>query len=367
MAGVPTTCASRMLLEYKSPFDAAVVSSLRDAGAYINARTNCDEFAMGGLNVHSVFGPVRNPAATDAPRSAGGSSGGAAASVASNLCKIAIGSDTGGSVRLPAAYCGVVGLKPSYGMISRWGLVSYADSLDTIGIIGRTVDDVKPTFDVVAAPDGRDATCAAVEKRRNAVKSADALVERLSGSLDGLRIGVPAELFPSELESAAGDAVDGVLATLHQLGAEIVEVNLPSVRQTLGAYYVLALAEASSNLARYDGLQYGHFSSAESYAAAAAASRSAALGLEVQKRILLGTHALSAGAWDNYFLKAQKIRARIASEIDNVWSKVDMLVHPTALGGAPRLNEAVSEYAQDVLTVPANLSGIPHRAGGTSL
>ena len=262
-------------------------------------------------------------------------------------------------MRLPAAYCGVLGLKPSYGLISRWGLVSYADSLDTIGLIGRSVADIEAALDVVARPDPRDATCAGDKKRSVAISRAQSISSRCEQDLRGLRVGVPAEFFPAELDGAAADAVDDMIGELHAQGAAIVPVSLPSVRQTLGTYYVLALAEASSNLARYDGLQFGHFEARESYAASAAASRSAALGLEVQIRILLGTHALSAAAWDNYFLKAQGIRARIAAEIDDAWQHVDVLVHPTALGGAPRLDDAASEYAQDVLTAPANLAGIP--------
>lgn len=349
MAGSAATCASRMLLDFVPPFDAHVVALLRGAGAHIAARTNCDEFAMGGLNTHSVFGAVANPAA--AGRSAGGSSGGAAAAVAAGLCRVSIGSDTGGSVRLPAAYCGVYGLKPSYGLVSRWGLVAYADSLDTIGVLARSVDDVRAAFDVIAHADARDATSRARPPTAAAPES-----------LHGVRIGVPDELFPAELDPAAGDAVDDVLAALHALGAEIVPVSLPSVRRSLGAYYTLALAEASSNLARYDGMQFGHCAGGADYHAAAAASR-AALGREVQKRILLGTHALSADAWDSYFLKAQRIRAAIAREVDAAWARADVLVHPTALGGAPRLDARApasdSEYAQDVLTAVANLAGIP--------
>ena len=348
MAGSAATCSSKMLLDFVPPFDAHVVALLRGAGAHIASRTNCDEFAMGGLNTHSVFGPVANPAV--AGRSAGGSSGGAAAAVAAGLCRVSIGSDTGGSVRLPAAYCGVYGLKPSYGLVSRWGLVSYADSLDTIGVLARSIDDVRAAFDVIAKADARDAT----SRARPPTTAPD--------TLRGVRVGVPDELFPAELDAAAGDAVDDVLAALHALGAEIVRVSLPSVRRTLGAYYILALAEASSNLARYDGMQFGHFVDGADYHAAAAASR-AGFGREVQKRILLGTHALSADAWDSYFLKAQRIRADIAREIDAAWTRADLLVHPTALGGAPRIDAGApaseSEYAQDVLTAVANLAGIP--------
>ncbi|KAF9236084.1 amidase signature domain-containing protein [Melanogaster broomeanus] len=405
-SSLPTTCSSAMLSEYTSPFDATAVRLLRDAGAYIVGKANCDEFGMGSLNVNSIHGPVINPHQSpnmfDVPwtqrerRSAGGSSGGSAASVAAGMCDAALGTDTGGSVRLPASYCGVVGLKPSYGLISRWGVVSFADSLDCVGVIGKSVNTVKQVFDVVSVYDEKDPTAASLELREQARSSAESCLSISSSvtqpsSLEGLRIGIPQEYFPLELDSSIIRSLRTVISGLKAMGASMVSVSLPSTQYALSAYYVIASAEASSNLARFDGIQYGlrvppppeatHLKPSDVYAI----SRSAGFGKEVQKRILLGTYALTADAFDNYFLQAQRVRTYIKSDFNNVFrhssflfgphpasppaAGVDVLLHPSAIRTAPLLDangtgeehepSSLDEYLQDVMTVPASLAGLP--------
>ncbi|KAF9231459.1 amidase signature domain-containing protein [Melanogaster broomeanus] len=405
-SSLPTTCSSAMLSEYTSPFDATAVRLLRDAGAYIVGKANCDEFGMGSLNVNSIHGPVINPHQSPnvfdvswtqrERRSAGGSSGGSAASVTAGMCNAALGTDTGGSVRLPASYCGVVGLKPSYGLISRWGVVSFADSLDCVGVIGKSVNTVKQVFDVVSVYDEKDPTAASLELREQARSSAESCLSMSSSviqpsSLEGLRIGIPQEYFPLELDSSIIRSLRTVISGLKAMGASIVSVSLPSTQYALSAYYVIASAEASSNLARFDGIQYGlrvppppeatHLKPSDVYAI----SRSAGFGKEVQKRILLGTYALTADAFDNYFLQAQRVRTYIKSDFNNVFrhssvhfdphpasppaAGVDVLLHPSAIRIAPLLDvngtgeehepSSLDEYLQDVMTVPASLAGLP--------
>ncbi|WFD48149.1 hypothetical protein GLX27_002817 [Malassezia furfur] len=387
MADVPLTCSSRMLLEYRSPFDATVVEALNAAGANITARTNCDEFAMGALNAHSVHGPVANPAVYSnvsspdldsvAPRAPGGSSGGAAASVAGGLCRVAIGTDTGGSVRLPGAFCGVYGFKPSYGMISRWGVVSYADSLDTVGILANNVSDVRTTLHAVAAEDPRDETCIDAPLRARlaeAYRARRAMFGDAHAPLAGLRVGVPAEMYPEEVHPRVVGIADDVLDAMQSLGAEIVPVRVPAMEHAIGAYYVLGLAEASSNLSRYDGMRYGIAVPDEAtFHATIAKARSAGFGPEVQRRILLGTYAVTTEAWDSYYMAAVSLRCALMDQLAEHWREtdlrigtaghaqgVDVLVHPTALRGAPKLAEdAAFECAQDALTTYANLAGVP--------
>ncbi|KAF8141371.1 amidase signature enzyme [Boletus edulis] len=399
-ASLPTTCSSAMLAGYTSPFDATVVELLRDEGAQIIGKANCDEFGMGSLNVNSIHGPVVNPfQPTDAydvplmahePRSAGGSSGGSAASVAARLCTAALGTDTGGSVRLPASYCGVVGLKPSYGLISRWGVVSFADSLDCVGVLARSVDTVKEVFDVISVYDARDPTAASPELRKRASSTAEPCLPKLfsSNTLDGLRIGVPQEYFPLELEPSITSSLRTIIRNLKDAGATIRPVSLPATQYALSAYYVIASAEASSNLARFDGIQYGlrvpppAGASRSKPSNVYAHSRSSGFGREVRKRILLGTYALTADAFDNYFLQAQRVRAYIKADFNRVFRHpcvhlahpesclsadgVDVLLHPSAIRTAPRLAEkrecdtsSIDEYLQDVMTVPASLAGLP--------
>ncbi|WFD32503.1 hypothetical protein MSPP1_003551 [Malassezia sp. CBS 17886] len=388
MRDVPTTCASRMLKDFRSPIDAAVVEHLRASGARLSMRTNCDEFGMGGLNIHSEYGPVVNPApyadlaepdfSRYAPRAAGGSSGGAAAAVRAGLCRAAIGTDTGGSVRLPGSYCGTYALKPSYGMISRWGVVSYADSFDTVGIFARSVADVEAVYALVAHWDARDATCVSEDVRGRVQEDVDAALARFGDGarpLANLRVGVPAEMFPAELDPRAAHIVDDVLDALHAAGASIVPVSIPVLTRSAGAYYVQALAEASSNFARFDGVRFGYSAPpAATYYDTVVNTRGHGFGDEVRRRILLGTFALTAEAWDSFYLAAHNSRTELQGQVRALFragdrrvghargaeDAVDILAYPTCLGPAPLLDvDPSSEYAQDVLNVMANLTGVP--------
>ncbi|WFD40887.1 uncharacterized protein MJAP1_003878 [Malassezia japonica] len=387
MKDVATTCSSRMLQEYRAPYNAAVVDRLEASGALITSRNNCDEFAMGGLNVHSVYGPVANPAIYEdvrnpdftkhEPRAPGGSSGGAAAAVAGELCRVALGTDTGGSVRLPGSFCGVYGFKPSYGLISRWGVVSYADSLDTVGIFARDVKDVAAVLDVIAGDDARDATCVDNTMRMQIAELTDARISEIGvpgKPLHGLRVGVPAEMYPAELDERVAYIADDVLEALQSLGATIVPLRIPAMEQSISAYYVLALAEASSNLGRFDGMRYGlSVPDQGTFHETIAAARAEGFGDEVQKRILLGTYAVTTEAWDSFYMSAIAARFALVQQLAAQWSGldlrmtrtqnengVDIMVHPTSLRGAPRLSDnPAAEYAQDVLTTWANLVGAP--------
>lgn len=371
----PTTCSSKMLQEFQSPFDATVVKLLREQGADILGKTNCDEFGMGSLNINSVHGPVINPLSfldgvDGVSRSAGGSSGGSAAAVAAGMCFAALGTDTGGSVRLPASYCGVVGLKPSYGLLSRWGVVSFADSLDCVGVFAANVQDTRRVFDALNVHDPKDPTSVPEEIRRQAAADSQARMDSWSGdkrSLRGLRIGVPQEYFPAELSPFVRQRVRDVVSELKSMGATVIPVSLPSTSYALSAYYVIASAEASSNMARYDGVEYGfqvrsppeadHSTASRVYAY----TRTRGFGEEVQKRVLLGTYALTADAFDNYFLQAQKVRQLVKDDFNRSFLGVDVLIHASAIRTAPPLGEdgGLSTYVQDVLTVPASLAGVP--------
>ncbi|KIY63200.1 amidase signature enzyme [Cylindrobasidium torrendii FP15055 ss-10] len=353
-----TTASSNALRDYVSPMNATVVELLEDAGAQVIGKTNCDEFGMGSLNTNSIHGPVVNPFRPEEQRSAGGSSGGSAAAVAAGLCDAALGTDTGGSVRLPASYCGVVGLKPSYGLLSRWGVVPYADSLDTVGIFAKTVATTRRLFDTLNVHDPRDPTSVSSDARTSSPRNHSTT----------LRIGIPQECFPRELSNTVTESTRNALANLKAQGAELVPVSLKSLSFSLSAYYVLASAEASSNLARYDGMQYGLKVSPPASAdlsdpkAIYAYSRTQGFGSEVTRRILLGAYSLSAEAFDNYFLQAQRVRQHVKNDFDNAFKEVDVLVHPSAIRTAPRLGEpqvGLESYVQDVLTVPASLAGIP--------
>ncbi|KAJ7483170.1 amidase signature domain-containing protein [Mycena latifolia] len=383
---MPTTSASAMLRDFTSPFDATVVTLLRDAGADIVGKLNCDEFGMGSLNVHSVHGPVVNPfqaasASASVPwaqrekRSAGGSSGGSAAAVAAGMCDAALSTDTGGSTRLPASYCGVVGLKPSYGLISRWGVISFADSLDCVGVMASTVAGTKRIFDILNAHDPKDPTSAATPSRQAAAERAQRAWP--SGALADLRIGIPQEYFPAELAADVAAPVRAAILCLRAQGATIVPVSLPATPYALPAYYVLSSAETSSNMARYSGVHYGlnvpppAGAAPTATARAYARTRSVGLGAEVQKRVLLGTYALSADAFDNYFLQAQRVRRLVRADFARVFRAgeeaqaegVDVLLHPSAMRTAPPLEssdaDGLETYVQDVLTVPASLAGLP--------
>ncbi|KAJ7580242.1 amidase signature enzyme [Mycena floridula] len=384
---MPTTCSSAMLEGYTSPFDATVVRLLRKTPQiHIVGKTNCDEFGMGSLNIHSSHGPVLNPFRPNEPgRSAGGSSGGSAAAVAADMCDIALGTDTGGSIRLPASYCGVVGFKPSYGMLSRWGVISYADSLDCVGVMARDVAKTKIVFEILNVHDERDPTSVTPKVRQETTAIAREVSSRWRGGenrdLTGLRIGIPQEYFPAELAPNVKDAITAIAQSLGNQGATIVPVSLPSTRYALSAYYVIASAEASSNLARYDGIRYGQRvapppgSDTTQASTVYSHTRSRGFGQEVQKRILLGNYSLTADAFDNYFLQALRIRQLVRNDFDSVFrapnaispsdrrGDVDVLIHPSAIGPAPLLNSSFSlgldVYVQDVLTVPASLAGLP--------
>ncbi|KAI0831979.1 amidase signature enzyme [Trametes gibbosa] len=391
---LPTTCSSRILEGFTSPFDATVVSLLSQGGAGIVGKANCDEFGMGSLNVHSVHGPVVNPFgfASGERRSAGGSSGGSAAAVAAGICDAALGTDTGGSVRLPASYCGVVGLKPSYGIVSRWGVVSFADSLDCVGVLGRDILTVKRVHRTISIYDSRDPTAAPSSVRKRAAElQRNRLASLQDGQLTGLRIGIPQEYFPTELQPSVIDSVRQVLTSLKARGAALVPISLPSTPYALSAYYVLSSTEASSNLARYDGIEYGLRvepplgANLTKTANVYAHTRSLGFGKEVQRRILLGAYALSADAFENYFLQAQRVRNLIKADFDRVFRipnalrasehvallerGIDIIIHPSAIQTAPQLpvdtidtssdSSSLDAYVQDVLTVPASLAGLP--------
>jgi aspartyl-tRNA(Asn)/glutamyl-tRNA(Gln) amidotransferase subunit A len=369
---LPTTCASRMLAGYVSPYEATAVRRLRAAGAVVVGKTNLDEFGMGSSTEHSAFGPTRNP--HDVTRVAGGSSGGSAAAVAAGLVPAALGSETGGSVRQPAAFCGIVGIKPSYGRVSRYGLVAFASSLDCIGTFGRTVADATRLLEAIAGPDPLDATTA-----DRPVPGWEAELER---GIAGLVIGLPREYFPAQLDPRIADRCRAAVARLEAAGATVREVSLPHTRYAIPTYYVLAPAEASANLARYDGVRYGRRAGAEhgvgaghgpaagSDAAADPvadlyrATRSLGFGGEVKRRIMLGTYALSAGYYEAYYARAQRVRALIAADFQAVFDAgVDLLFTPTTPTPAFRIGEKLDDpyemYLADVFTVTANLAAIP--------
>ncbi len=352
---LPTTCGSRMLEGYVSPYDATAVRRLRAEGAIIIGKTNLDEFAMGSSTENSAYGPTRNP--RDRTRVPGGSSGGSAAAVSARLVPGALGSETGGSVRQPAAFCGIVGAKPSYGRVSRYGLVAFASSLDHIGTLARNVEDAALLLRVIAGPDPLDSTCA-----REMVPG---FREHLLGEAKGLVIGVPREYFPEELDPAIARACRGALDNLTRMGAEVREISLPSTGYAIPAYYVIAPAEASSNLARYDGVRYGlRAQHAHSTAALYEQTRSAGFGAEVKRRIMLGTYALSAGYYEQYYGRAQVVRERIRADFRRVFADgVDVIFTPTTPTPAFRVGEKVDDpyemYLSDIFTVTANLAGLP--------
>jgi aspartyl-tRNA(Asn)/glutamyl-tRNA(Gln) amidotransferase subunit A len=348
------TCGSRILAEYVSPYHAAVVERLIGADAIIIGKTNLDEFAMGSSTEHSAFGPVRNP--VNDTRVPGGSSGGSAAAVAASLAMTALGSDTGGSIRQPASMCGVVGLKPTYGRVSRYGLVAFASSLDQIGPVGNSVDDVARMLQVIAGHDPRDSTSASV--------GVPDYVRSLGGDVRGLRIGIPKEYFPPVLDEEIREAIMAKVDLLRHHGAEIKEVSLPHSEYTIATYYILATAEASSNLARFDGARYGRRSNrAATLSEMYGNSRSEGFGDEVKRRIMLGTYVLSSGYYDAYYRKAQKVRRLIKEDFERSFLEVDCLIAPTSPTTAFRIGEKMDDplqmYLSDVFTVSANLAGIP--------
>ena len=351
--GVTTTCASRMLADFVPPYDAFVVERLRAAGAVFLGKTNMDEFAMGSSNENSAFYPVRNP--WDLGRVPGGSSGGSAAAVAADLAVAALGSDTGGSIRQPAALCGVVGIKPTYGRVSRYGLVAFASSLDQIGPITKTVGDAAAVLGAISGHDARDSTSLALPP--------EDFADGIGQSIAGLRIGVPTEYFAAGLDPRVETAVLDSIALFADLGAEPIRVSLPHTRYALSTYYVLAPAEASSNLGRFHGVRYGLRVPDEDVDAMMSRTRGAGFGPEVKRRIMLGTYALSAGYYDAFYLKAQKVRTLIRADFDTAFEQCDVLLAATspttAFALGERSGDPLSMYLSDVLTIPANIAGLP--------
>jgi aspartyl-tRNA(Asn)/glutamyl-tRNA(Gln) amidotransferase subunit A len=353
-AGVVTTAASRLLEGYTPPYSATVVDRLERAGAVIIGKTNCDEFAMGSSTEHSAFGPTRNP--WDLERSPGGSSGGSAAAVAAGLVPLALGSETGGSIRQPAALCGVLGLKPTYGRVSRYGLVAFGSSLDQIGPLARTAGDLAAIFGVIAGVDACDATSA-----REPVPDYAAA---LTGDVDGLRVGIPRDLLKHGVEPGVLATFDRAILELERAGATIREVALPHASLAIPVYYLVANAEASSNLARYDGVRYGmRGGDATATATDVYYQTRARLGAEAKRRIMIGTFVLSAGYYDAYYVKAQQVRALIRRDYDEAFASTDVIALPTSPTVAFRLGERTADpiqmYLSDVFTAAANLAGLP--------
>lgn len=349
---MPTTAASKILEGFVAPYDATVVSRLRRSGAVIVGKTNMDEFAMGSSTEHSAYQLTRNP--WDPDRVPGGSSGGSAAAVAAQMVPVALGSDTGGSIRQPASYCGVTGFKPTYGRVSRYGLIAFASSLDQIGPLTRNVDDASLIYEVIAGYDPLDASSLRVEK---------ALPKATDVSWSNVRIGVPKQYGSSGLDASVQARLAEVISRLESQGASVVEVSLPHTEYAIAAYYLVAPAEASSNLSRFDGVRYGYRASGADLLEMYENTRAQGFGEEVKRRILLGTHALSAGYYDAYYLKAQKIRTLIRQDFEQAFAAVDVILTPTTPDLAFRFGEKSQDplqmYLSDVYTVTANLAGIP--------
>jgi aspartyl-tRNA(Asn)/glutamyl-tRNA(Gln) amidotransferase subunit A len=352
--GLRTTAGSKILDNYLPPYDCTAVARLEKAGAIIVGKTNCDEFAMGSSNENSAFKPVHNP--RDLSRVPGGSSGGSAAAIAADMAVAALGSDTGGSIRQPASFCGVVGLMPTYGRVSRYGLIAFASSLDHIGPLTKTVKDAATVLRTIAGRDPMDSTSADVP--------VPDYVSELQKPLPGLKIGVAREYFGTGLDDEVRGAIEAAIQKLAELGCEMVEVSLPHTKYAIPTYYIIATAEASANLARYDGLRYGHRSAnvrtlSEMYRR----SRDEGFGPEVKRRIILGTYVLSAGYYDAYYLKAQKVRSLLIQDFEEAFRKVDVIVTPTSPTPAfklgEKLDDPLSMYLADIYTVTADLAGIP--------
>ncbi|HUP05318.1 MAG TPA: Asp-tRNA(Asn)/Glu-tRNA(Gln) amidotransferase subunit GatA [Bryobacteraceae bacterium] len=351
--GVVTTCGSKLLAGYAPPYDATAIVRLEEAGGVILGKTNCDEFAMGSSNENSAFGPVRNPVALD--RVPGGSSGGSAAAVAQGTAVVALGSDTGGSIRQPASFCGVVGVTPTYGRVSRYGLTAFASSLDHIGPLARNVKDAATLLQVIAGRDARDATSAGAPVPDYAAA--------LGASVKGLKLGLPRE-YLKDLGSEVGGLISSGVDAFRRLGCEVREISLPSTGYAIPCYYIIATAEASSNLARFDGVRYTTRSaSSETLADMYRNTRGEGFGAECKRRIMLGTYVLSSGYYDAYYLKAQKVRTLIARDFANAFAEVDAVVAPVSPFPAFKLGEKVDDplamYLSDIYTITGSLAGIP--------
>ena len=351
--GVTTTCGSRMLHNFVAPYDATVVEKFNDAGAIMLGKTNMDEFAMGSSNETSFFGPVKNP--WDTKRVPGGSSGGSAVAVAANLCAMATGTDTGGSIRQPAAFCGITGFKPSYGRVSRWGMIAFASSLDQAGSLCKTAEDAALMTNVMAGLDKKDST--------SIDKPVEDYTASLSDSLDGFKIGVPKQHFTEGLTAGVEQTIREALKEYENLGATITEIDLPNNHLSVSAYYVVAPAEASANLSRYDGVRYGYrCKDPADLEDMYKRTRSEGFGEEVKRRIMVGTYALSAGFYDAYYRKAQKIRRLIKNDFIDAFDEVDVIIGPTSPHTAFEIGaktDPVTMYLEDIYTIAVNLAGLP--------
>jgi aspartyl-tRNA(Asn)/glutamyl-tRNA(Gln) amidotransferase subunit A len=352
--GMQASCGSRILGDYHPPYNATVIERLLGAGAVVIGKTNCDEFAMGSSNENSAFGPVKNP--WDTSRVPGGSSGGSAAAVASGIVPVALGSDTGGSVRQPASLCGVLGLKPTYGRNSRYGLVAFASSLDQVGVFARSTNDVARVLGVIAGRDPHDATTADVPVPN--------YLAGLTGNIKGARIGLPRSLFGEGLDAEVRKSVEAAVDVYRELGAEIVDVELPNAQYSIAVYYIIATAEASSNLARFDGVRYGfRAEDAPELRQMYRKTREEGFGAEVKRRIMLGTYVLSAGYYEAYYGKAQQVRSLIKEDFRQAFAGCDAIITPTSPTPAFLIGEKVDNplamYLNDIYTVTANLAGIP--------
>jgi aspartyl-tRNA(Asn)/glutamyl-tRNA(Gln) amidotransferase subunit A len=350
--GIQTTCGSRMLQGFVPPYTATAVQRLIDTGMVLLGKTNCDEFAMGSSTENSAYGVTRNP--WDLTRAPGGSSGGSAAAVAAGLALGALGTDTGGSVRQPASLCGIVGLKPSYGRVSRYGLVAYGSSLDQVGVFAKTVADAALLLQQIAGPDRRDST--------SLPAPVPAYADALTGDVRGLRIGLPAEYFIDGMQPEVETAVRGAVAHLEGLGAQVLPISLPNAEKALPVYYLVATAEASANLSRYDGVRFGYSAGADGLFENFRQTRGQGFGAEVKRRIMLGTYALSAGYYDAYYLKAQQVRTLIKQDFDRAFAEVDVIACPvsptTAFPIGEKMENPLEMYLLDIFTVSLNLAGL---------
>ena len=353
MKDTVTTCGSRILENFIAPYTATAIERLENADAIVIGKTNMDEFGMGSTNENSAYSPVKNPA--DENRVPGGSSGGSAAAVAANLAMTAVGTDTGGSVRQPASWTGVIGLRPTYGRISRYGLVAFASSLDTVGLLAKSVEDCAAMLEVMAGSDEMDMTCSN--------HTVDSYLTSDPGQLKGLRIGLPKEYFGDGLDSEIDSCIHNTISSLKEQGAEIVDISLPHTGYGVATYYLICTAEASSNLARYDGVRFGLRTSSHDLNAMYVESRSAGFGKEVKRRIMLGSYVLSAGYYDAYYRKAQKVRTLIREDFEKAFQQCDVIAGPTAPTVAPLLGEMTDDpmkmYLSDVYTVLAPMAGVP--------
>ncbi len=351
--GVRTTCSSKILENYIPPYDATAVTRLEAAGALILGKTNCDEFAMGSSNENSAFGPVQNPAAPG--RVPGGSSGGSAAAVAADLAVAALGTDTGGSIRQPGSFCGIPAMMGSYGRVSRYGLIAFASSLDRIGPLARNVSDTAKILQTIAGRDPNDSTSTTVPVGNYSAT--------LNKPVKGLKIGIPKEYYAEGMDAGVREKINAGIETFRKLGCEMVEIRMPHTDYAIATYYIIATAEASSNLARYDGVRFGPRVESDSLISMYRKTRGAGFGPEVKRRIVLGTYVLSAGYYDAYYLKGQKVRALIAEDFRKAFTQVDAIVTPTspvpAFKLGERTNDPLQMYLADIYTVTGSLAGLP--------